>query len=173
MEHPRLTLVMMAGLPGAGKTTLAYALEKELGWRVIDKDKYRSNEFRDELDDELASRKAYDLSFTEIYHTLKVDRTSVIFDTAALYSSIVDMVEEIVGNIEGVRLKVVLCVIDKEERDIRLRNRPQQYTSITVESASVADYLQLFDHLPPDKLILHTHISCEDCLIKAKEYITS
>jgi len=171
MEHSRLTLVMMAGLPGAGKTTLAYALEKELGWRVIDKDKYRSTEFRDELDDELASRKAYDLSFTEIYHTLKEEQASVIFDTAALHSSIVDTVEEIAGSIAGVQLKVVLCVIDKEERDIRLRNRPEQYTRNTVDPATIADYLQLFDHLPTDRYTLHTHISPEECLMKTKAYI--
>lgn len=171
MEHSRLTLVMMAGLPGAGKTTLAYALEKELGWRVIDKDKYRSTVFQDELDDELASRKAYDLSFKEIYHTLKEKQASVIFDTAAIHSSIVDMIEEIASSIAGVQLKVVLCVIDKEERDIRLRNRPQQYSRNPVDPATIADYLQLFDHLPLDTFTLHTHISPEECLMKAKEYL--
>ena len=164
---------MMAGLPGAGKTTLAYALQKQLGWRVVDKDKYRSTVFQDELDDEIASRKAYDRSFTEIHHALKVDQTSVIFDTAALHSSIVDMVEEIAGNIEGVQLKVVLCVIDKEERDNRLRTRPQQYTRNNVDPATIEDYLQLFDHLPPDKLILLTNILPEECLSEAKKYVMS
>lgn len=32
------TLVMFAGLPGTGKSTLALALGKSLGWPVIDKD---------------------------------------------------------------------------------------------------------------------------------------
>jgi len=41
MSVSRLTLVLMAGLPGAGKTTLAYALGRELGWQVIDKDTYK------------------------------------------------------------------------------------------------------------------------------------
>jgi predicted ATPase len=32
------TLVLMVGLPGAGKSTLALALGRALGWPVVDKD---------------------------------------------------------------------------------------------------------------------------------------
>jgi shikimate kinase len=41
MNNPRLTLVLMAGLPGAGKSTLASALSRELDWHVIDKDRHK------------------------------------------------------------------------------------------------------------------------------------
>ncbi len=34
----RPTLVLMAGPPGAGKTTLALAVSRALGWPVVDKD---------------------------------------------------------------------------------------------------------------------------------------
>jgi shikimate kinase len=34
----RQTLVLMAGLPGTGKSTLGYALAKTFDWIVIDKD---------------------------------------------------------------------------------------------------------------------------------------
>lgn len=162
---------MMAGLPGAGKTTLAYALQDELGWRVIDKDRYRSTLFEEVLNDDIASRKAYDHSFEQISHALKEDKASVIFDTAAIHSSIVDTIQEIIASVEDVRLKVILCVIDREERDYRLRNRPPQYTRITVEPETIEDYLQLFDHLPPDTLILLTNIPPEECLSEAKKYV--
>ena len=42
-------VVLMAGLPCTGKTTLAYALQDELRWLVVDKDWYkrRAIELRD------------------------------------------------------------------------------------------------------------------------------
>jgi signal recognition particle GTPase len=39
-ENP--TLLLMAGLPGAGKTTLALALGRILHWPVVDKDTLKS-----------------------------------------------------------------------------------------------------------------------------------
>ncbi|HLJ35562.1 MAG TPA: hypothetical protein VKU38_18045, partial [Ktedonobacteraceae bacterium] len=90
---------------------------------------------------------------------------------AAIHNSIVDTVQEIVTTIADVPLKVILCVIDREERDYRLRNRPAQYTRITVEPETIEDYLQLFDHLPPDTLILLTNIPPEECLSEAKKYV--
>lgn len=173
MEISKITLVMMAGLPGAGKTTLAYALQAVLGWHVIDKDKYRITLLKQGLDEDLAANKAYERSFVEIYHALNNEKASVIFDTAALQSSIVDTVKEIIGSIEDVRLKVVLCVIDRDERDYRLRNRPMQHTRNTVEPETIADYLQYFDHLPQDTFTLFTNIPLEECISKAQAYVTS
>ncbi len=173
MELSRLTLVMMAGLPGTGKTTLAYALHGALGWRVIDKDEHRIILLNQGLDEELAANEAYEHSFAEIRNALMNEQASVIFDTAAMHRSIVDTVKEIADSAEGVQLKVILCVVDREERDNRLRTRPFPHTRIAVEPATIADYLQYFDHLPQDKLTLFTNAPLEECLSKAKEYVIS
>src|SRR2546421_9076401 len=37
----KLTLALMAGLPGAGKSTLASELSRKLQWCVIEKDRYK------------------------------------------------------------------------------------------------------------------------------------
>ena len=37
MQNTQLTLALMAGLPGAGKSTLAYALSRELNWHAATK----------------------------------------------------------------------------------------------------------------------------------------
>lgn len=174
MENSRITLVMMAGLPGAGKTTLASALERELEWRVIDKDNYRVRLLNTGLDDELAANAAYEYSFNEIRTALVEQRKSVIFDTAALHLFILDSVREIVNCAAAVRLKVVLCVVDRDVRHERLRSRgAEQHTRITGDPITIADYLQYFDHLPDDKLIIYTNVPIKECIAEIKKYVSS
>ncbi len=167
----RLTLVMMAGLPGAGKTTLAYALERELGWRVIDKDAYRIELLQQRLDVELAAKRAYDRSFAEIRAALLEERTSVIFDTAALHPFIIDEIMKIVRSVADVQLKVILCVVDRDIRDHRLRTRTVEHTRITIQPSSIIDYLRYFEHLPEERLTLYTNNPFEECLSRAKAYV--
>jgi predicted kinase len=165
-------VVLMAGLPCAGKTTIACGLERELGWRVIDKDRYRLGLLEQGMDDDGAAKEAYERSFDDIRKALK-QQVSVIFDTAALYRFIVDAVKEIVDSVEGARLKVILCVVDRDLRNDRLRIRPFQSTRITVDPATIPDYLHHFEHLPQDKLTLFTHEPFQECLSEARTYVTS
>ncbi len=164
---------MMAGLPGAGKTTLAGKLERELGWQIIDKDGYKSGLLNQGMDDDRAANAAYERSFNEIRIALGEQRKSVIFDTAALHLFILDTVKEIVSSAADAQLKVILCVVDRDLRNERLRSRGEQHTRITADPITIADYLQYFDHLPADKLILYTNVLIEECLSKAKEYLKS
>jgi predicted kinase len=171
MQSARLTLLLMAGLPGAGKTTLAGYLGCDLGWQVIDKDGRKQELMNQGVDDDTSGRRAYDLSFAEARETLSIKRTSVILDSAALHKFILASARDIVSNVEDSRLKVILCVADRDLRNERLRKRPAQITAIRVDPASIIDYLQYFEHLPSDKLTLFTHIPVEECYAKAIEYL--
>lgn len=173
MLRYRPTLVMMAGLPGTGKTTLAYALGRELGWQVIDKDTYKEVLLKQGLDDDRAGKVAYELSFAMVRTLLIKQQMPVILDTAALHHFILDEVMEIMRCIEEAQLKVVFCVADRHLRNDRLRHRTDQPTSIRVDPDTISDYLRYFDHLPNDKLILYTNILFKKCLDEAKAYVTS
>lgn len=172
MKNLRPTLVLMAGLPGAGKTTLAYGLGQELHWQVIDKDQHRQVLLREGLDLETAGKIAYELSFVTARTALKRQQASVILDTAALDLFVLDAVEEIISCVDQAQLKVILCVADRDLRNHRLRNRPNQPSSIRVDPETIPDYLRYFKHLPENRrLTLYTNDPFKDCLAKAKDYV--
>lgn len=172
MANPQPTFVMMAGLPGAGKTTLAYALGRAFQWQVIDKDSYKHVLLKQGLDDDSASSAAYELSFAMARDMLTKQQASVILDSAALQRFIIDNVKEICG-IADAQLKVILCVADRDLRNYRQRTRPYQPTNIRVDPATIGDYLQHFKHLPPepDTLTLYTIAPFEECLAQARDYV--
>lgn len=165
-----LTLVLMAGLPGAGKTTLAYALGREFQWQVVDKDRSREVLLRENLDVDRASKIAYEISFDTVKTVLLQQKLSVILDTAALHRFILDTAQEMAATTQA-RLKVILCVADRDLRNQRLRNRKSQSTRIHVDPETIPDYLYHFRHLPPDTLILYTSNPYEECFIRARAYL--
>jgi predicted kinase len=164
-------LVLMAGLPGAGKTTLAYALGRELGWQVIDKDTYREVLVKQGFDDDRAGKIAYELSFAQARTFVIRQQMSAILDTAALDHFVLDEVMEIMHCTDGAILKVILCVADRDLRNYRLRTRTYQSTSIRVDPATIPDYLRYFEHLPENKLIIQTNVPFNQCIKIAREYI--
>lgn len=173
MKNSNLTFVLMAGLPGAGKSTLASALERMLNWHVIDKDRHKEVLLKQGVDEEKAGIVAYELAFETAHRVLTRQQASVILDSAALHSFILESAQNIVSRVENARLKVIFCVADRDLRNERLRHRPLQITNIRVEPATIADYLQLFKHLPLDRLTLYTIDPLEKCLEAAKDYLMS
>jgi|SRR5579859_201084 len=172
MENRYLTLVLMAGLPGAGKTTLAARLGKALGWPIIDKDKIKDEFTKDGYNNKEAGNQAYEKSFAIARDTLLNDQKSVILDSAAIHQFILDDARKIVSDSVNVHLKIILCVIDKYLRDYRLQHRPYQAATVQVDPQTIPDYLALFKHLPPDNtLTIYTNGLLEEYLETAIAYL--
>jgi predicted kinase len=170
MLGTKATLVLMAGLPGAGKTTLARALGREFQWHVIDKDGHKEVLLSKGIEEEQAGNAAYAIAFRTIRNEL-AQRASVILDTASLHTSIVEKAREIARSFETAQLKIILCVADRDLRNHRLRNRPEQITRIKMDPATIADYFECYSHLPSGYLIVYTRNPLEKCLAEAKSYL--
>ncbi len=173
MQDSQLTLTLMAGLPGAGKSTLAYALSRALNWHVINKDKHKEVLLQQGWDDETAGIAAYELAFETARDVLVWQQGSVILDSAALHTFILQKALNLLELVQGARLKVILCIADHDLRNKRLRNRPFQLTNIRVNPETIPDYLRLFEHLPPHTLKLYTINPLHEYLEEAKNYLLS
>ena len=173
MKNSQLTFALMAGLPGVGKSTLAYALSRVLNWHVIDKDRHKEILLKQGWDDETAGIATYELAFETARDVLMKQQASVILDSAALHTFILEKALNIVEYVSNVRLKVILCIADHDLRNKRLRSRPLQITNIRVNPETIADYLRLFQHLPPDTLQLYTINPLHEYLEEAQNYLLS
>lgn len=176
MSSMKPTLILIAGLPGVGKTTFARALEALLGCHIIYKDKYLE-EFSEhglvEGDDSFA---AHERSFNEVRDALGMVRNKrypfVILDCACLGDFVTTRCREIVDGVQDAQFKAILLVADNETRKNRIQNRPKQITRDRVHPASRNEYMQLYKHLPLDTLVLDTGKGLfEENLVEIKRYI--
>ena len=171
MNNTKLSLVLMAGLPGAGKTTLACVLGSILHWQVINKDKLKEDLLKQGKGEEEAGIIAYEQSFNTALNALTKQHTSVILDSAALQNFILENALDIVHNVPNVQLKVIFCVASRDLRNQRVRTRPFQITNIRVDPITIAEYFKFFQHLPSDRLTLFTIEPLEKCLAEAGAYL--
>lgn len=164
-------LVLMAGMPGTGKTTLALALGRTCGWPVIDKDSLKSPLLTTGISEELAGPASYAL-LLEIADDLLVRQgLSVILDSPGRFPFVLDRVRNITKQV-GSDLKLIRCVANRELREQRLRGRvarPSQWSA----NASFTDEQeqQMFEHFPTDTLLLDTCQPFDRCLTEALAYV--
>ena len=90
-----LTLLMLAGLPGTGKTTLAYELARLFRWTLLDKDLLNTELLKAGLPQSKAGPLAYELMFSLARDLVVQQRQSVILDTAGRQPGILEQATSI------------------------------------------------------------------------------
>jgi predicted kinase len=155
------TLLMLAGLPGAGKSTLAAALARRLGWPVLDKDLLNAVLLEAHLTQVQAGPLAYELSLT-LAHALVVQHgQSLILDTAGRQPFILERARTIAHDAGG-QLKVVRCVAPIAVRNARLRTRTAGPSQWTHDQTTPEQETAWYAHLPTDTVIVHSDQPVED-----------
>ncbi len=158
--HDALTLVMMAGLPGAGKSTLALGLSRALGWPVVDKDIFDAVLRAAGIADNPTAI-AYDLMLALAKDLLAEQRLSVILDCPAVYPARVEQAAAL-ARAAGACFNVVLCLAERDERNRRMaREVPESAREWRPPprrrpSDIAGDGRDQFPHLPAGALLVET-----------------
>ena|SRR5947209_4647557 len=177
MKPKQPTLVLMAGFPGSGKTTLAAKLGRELGYPILDRDWLKVSFLKDGLDDERAGWFAYEATLAYAEHLLVKQGLSILLDCSAHRRFVINRIREIT-RIGDVELKVLLCVVDSKIRSQRIKGR-KEYNGLfsyhLVRMTSIEEDIQEFAHLPlppsPITCILNTAEPLSLCVKKALEHL--
>jgi predicted kinase len=174
--NSKLTLVLMAGLAGSGKTTLAKALGRELGWLVLSRDQYKTwlLEMHVETPEDVTGRNAYDLVLNQAREFLVEQRLSLILDTAAHFSFILEQATLITLSAEA-NLKIIHCTATSQIRKTRLIERivsgKHPKFMGKMKSLEIVDEDEHFKHLPTNILKIDTSNPFEICLETALQYL--
>lgn len=148
---PGFTLVLMAGLPGSGKSALARELGRSLGWPVIDKDILVSSVLASGIPEPKAQPASYDLMFALADDLLRAQGQSVICDSPAGFARTVENARRITIA-AGARLVCILCLAERDTRNNRVATRRSLRSQPLGVSSTIGTGRHRFTHLPADTI---------------------
>jgi len=144
-------LVLMAGLPGAGKSTLARAIGSTFGWPVIDKDVIVSSLLDGGIDEPVAQPASYAAMFALGLDFFMSQRWSVILDNPAGRPLSTSEAQRI-ADTAGATLVCILCLADRDTRNARVADRSALRSQPVCVSQTTGDGRERFAHLPADTI---------------------
>lgn len=156
----------MAGMPGAGKSTLALALGAEFGMPVIDKDVIVSSLLDRGIAEDLAHSAAYRATFDLAEHMLREQRLSVIVDTPAVYPSTLEWATHLCADASALLIPV-LCSADGTVRYDRMAAREGLRSHSTGTTRRPGTARERFAHFPDHTIELDTMGTIDDVVREA------
>ena len=166
------TLLMLAGLPGTGKSTLGVAIGARLGWPVLDKDVLNAVLLQAEIAHIQAGPLAYDLVLALARSLLVSQRQSLILDTAGRQPAILQQARLMTQEAAG-QLKVVRLLAPHAVRQARLGQRTAGLSQWTNDDTTPEQEAAWYAHLPPDTLLLRSEPPIAELLPHVLAFVQS
>lgn len=160
----------MAGMPGAGKSTLALALGWELGWPVLDKDTIKVALLEERVPESTAGPASYSVPLALCRDLMAQQQLSVIFDSPAAYPNVVEQAQKI-ADAAGGQLKVIFCHAGSEVRNQRLSERPRRLSQMQSDPSADEENLRRFTHLPLETLRPDMESPLSELVTEAAAYL--
>jgi len=171
-------IIIMAGLPGTGKSALCRALVKQFGGVVLDKDIIRAALFPPELIEYSAAQDDFcqSLMIASAGYLLARDPHTVIFFDGRTFSRRyqIDAVIESAQKL-GSAFRTIECTCSEETARQRLEH-DQAAGHHPAANRSFDLYQRLkatFEPIPEPKLVVDTDQSLDECVARAGEFISS
>jgi predicted kinase len=166
------TIIVLAGMPGAGKTTVGIALSRALGIPMLDKDTLKAPLLAAGIAEQVAAPTAYELFFALARDLVVVQGQSVILDSPTIYPRILATARMIAGEV-GATVKIVACRVDFATRQSRMAIRERTLSQLAADPTPDSTAAEWFAHLPPDTLWLDTAQPLAQLLQIALPYVTT
>jgi predicted kinase len=164
------TIILMAGMPGAGKSTVALDLSHALGIPMLDKDTLKAILLEADITEQVAAPTAYELLFALAHDLVVLQGQSVILDSPTIFPRILARAHTLAAA-SGATVKIVGCRIDFATRQQRLATRAGKRSQLTADPTPDSTAAEWFAHLPPDTLWLDTSQPLAQLLEIALPYI--
>jgi putative acetyltransferase len=166
------TIVMLAGLPGTGKTTLAYALARALPLIVLDKDLVNTVLINAAINQNKAGPLSYEVLLDLAEDMVVVQRHSVILDTAGRQPIILDRALQITKKASAM-LRVIHLVAPREVRLRRMAARESGPSQWSEDETTDIEEAQWYAHLPADRLTVSSTPPVEELLPSVLRFLQS
>jgi predicted kinase len=165
------TIVLMAGLPGTGKTTLALELSRRLGWVAVDKDTLKSALLQAGVTEELAGPSSYELMHGVAEDLVLRQGRSVILDSPGIYPITFRRANELAASAGG-DLKIIVLLAGRDLRNERATARVSRTSQPRMpHEQDDDDGRRRFRHLPAEHLELTTDRDLEGLIQRALRYL--
>jgi adenylylsulfate kinase len=169
-------LILMAGLPGTGKSTLARALAATWQGVVLDKDEIRSVLFPPAFVEYSAEQDDFCQSLmldTAAYLLTRHPHLRVFLDGRTFSRAYQIQTAIARANLLGTPWRIIICVCS----DATARHRlDPAHSTHPAQNRNYDLYRKLqseFDPIPPPHLVIDTDRPLEDCFTAAQAYLTA